>query len=191
MAYSTPAMVRLALIPFSNQPAGYSGEDPPTEPTNTGADLSNLQLLDAIAEADSVIDSYIGKYYAVPVALVTDANPIDPEAPDMVGPHPIDYWSRNIAAYNATLSIRESQDFADTDPVARRYNATMTALTLVSKGLANLQLPNNTSGTSATGAGSAVNPYVGDLFDPRDFSLRPINPAWPFWPDIPSGWGPW
>ncbi len=176
MAYSTAAMLRQALVPTSDGAA-------PATPTNTAADMSDAQLIDAIAEADSLIDAYIGKYYAVPVA-VTYASEIDGDgAPVGSTPHPIDYWSRNIAAYNATLAYRGSLDFADTDPIARRYMATMQALVAVSKGQANLQLPDNTNGPSATGAGQVMNPYVGDLFDPRDWNLRPM------WPDVPEGTG--
>jgi phage gp36-like protein len=177
MPYSTPALVRMALIPSSDGSL-------PTVPTLTAADLADAQLTDAIAEADSVIDSYIGRYYAVPVAKILDTDGIT-----LITPHPIDYWSRNIAAYNATLAFREGQDFADSDPVARRYAATMTALTLVSKGQATLQIPDNTSVNAGTGAAQAINPYVGDLFDVNDWNLRPLSPAWPLWPDIPEGFG--
>lgn len=181
MAYSTPAMVRDAVMPTSNGTQ--------TTNTNTAADLSDTQLQDAIAEADALIDAYIGKYYAVPVAVVITGSLDGDGAPVGAIPHPIDYWSRNIAAYNATLGVRGSQDFADTDPIARRYTATINALVAVSKGQANLQLPDNTNGPSATGAGTVNNPYIGNLFDPQDWNLRPTDPSWPLWPDLPNGWG--
>lgn len=179
-------MVRNALNP------GTDGSAPPDPPSGTGADLSDAQLEDAIAEADAVIDSYIAKYYAVPVALVIPAtDDVQGDgAPDGSVPHPIDYWSRNIAAYNATLVVRKSLDFTDDDPVARRYNATMSALVGVSKGQATLQIPENTTPNAATGAGAPVNPYyAGDLFDAADWNLQPITPDWPLWPDIPGGMG--
>jgi len=176
MAYSTVAMVRLALVPSSDGTQ-------PEEPTNTAADLSDLQLQDAIAEADSTIDSFISKFYAVPVAPIIDGLGED----GTVGaiPHPIDYWSRNLAAYNATLSLRGSLDFTDDDPVARRYNATMAALKMVAAGQASLQLPDNRSTNASTGAGSAINPYTGTLWCAEDFSVNPsINPAWPVFPSF-------
>lgn len=185
MAYSTPAMVRNALNP------GTDGTAPPDPASGTGADLSDTQLNDAIAEADAVIDSYIAKYYAVPVAEIITGSDED----GTVGaiPHPIDYWSRNIASYNATLVVRKSLDFTDDDPVARRYNATMSALVGVSKGQATLQLPENQTPNAATGAGAPVNPYyVGDLFDARDWNLQPMNPDFPIWPGVPDGsFGSW
>lgn len=160
MAYSTPAMVRYALVPSATDP-----EDVPATPTNTAADLTNEQLNDAIAEADSLIDGYIGRYYAVPVEL------------DPLGnvPSPIGYWSRTIAAYLATCTYRGSLDFSDTDPVARRYKDVLGALSDVSKGVLGLQIPDNTSGNAATGAGHAINPYRGQLFNPNDFDLGPAN----------------
>lgn len=177
MAYSTPAMVRLALHPSLDD-----GSNPPTDPSNTAADLTNDQLTDMIAEADSTIDSMVGAYYMVPVAT-------DPSTGST--PHPIDYWSRNLAAYAATLAFREGLDLQDTDPVVRRYTATMAALTAVQSGTARLQIPVNMGPNSGVWAGNVNNGYVGDLFSPADWNLRPINNGWPFWPDVPNGVGSW
>jgi phage gp36-like protein len=184
MAYSTLEMVRLALFPFQ---AGYDGSNPPDPVSNTPADLSNDQINDAIAEADSTIDSYISKYYAVPVMPIISGQNEDGTVGSI--PHPIDYWSRNIAAYNCTLSYRQGLDFADTDPIARRYNATMAALTSVRDGKANLQLPGNTTDNAAVGAGQVFNPYVGDLFTPSDFNLLPMPSDWPLGVGLPGGYG--
>lgn len=160
-------MVRLALTTTSD------GSQPDT-PSNTAADLSDAQLADAIAEADALIDGYIGGYYAVPVVAVEGTTPA-----------PINYWSRNIAAYNATIIYRGSMDFSETDPVSRRYNSTIQALQAVSAGKLRLQLPDNTSVNSATEAGFAFNPYEGDLWTPDDFDLTDApNPGiagTPFW----------
>lgn len=186
MAYSTAAMVRLALNPGGAD----GGVDPPSPLSGTAADLTNGQLVDAIAEADSTIDSMISKYYAIPVQAKITGDDTDATTVGDI-PHPIDYWSRNIAAYNATLSYRKSLDFTENDPVARRYNATMAALTAVMKGQATLQLPDNTTPNAATGAGAPLNPYVGDFFDTEDFNLRPINSAWPMYPDVPGGFENW
>jgi len=177
MSYSTPALVRQALVPSLADPS-----NPPPTPTNTAADLTNDQIQDAINEADSTIDGMIGRFYAVPVASVAGG-----EEGGLVVPHPIDYWSRNLAAYNATLSYRGSMDFTDDDPVARRYNATMTALNAVQAGNAQLQLPDNVSLNAATGASAPYNPYSGDLFSVGDFDLRgndfdTVYGPQPFWP---------
>lgn len=162
MAYSTPSMVRKALVPSSD------GTQP--EPlTHSAADMSDDQLKDAIAEADSTIDGYLGARYTVPVAVVADGLGEDGE--DGSIPHPVDYWSRTIAAYLATLTYRRSADFADTDPIARRYKDVMAQLQGVSAGKVTLNLPSSTTSASGVSAGPAVNPYVGDLWQPEDFDL--------------------
>jgi len=169
--YSTVTEVRAAILPTGGTP------DPPQPPSNTAADMSNVALQDAIAEADSTIDAYIGGRYVTPVDLVAG-----------VVPHPLDYWSRNIAAYNATLSWRKSQDFADTDPMARRYKATMAALSAVQAGKAVLPggLPTNQGEGSSDGAGSPYEQYIGTMFEPEDFGLypapnRPQRGRWNWW----------
>lgn len=171
--YTTVVEVRNALYPGDwsdgNQPDSNSL-------TNTAVDLSNEQLIDAINEADSLIDSYIGGRYQTPVLL--DASGM----PYASTPHPIDFWSRNIAAYNATLTYASRQDFTDEDPVARRYNMTMTALTAVRDGKATLGIPDNLTPNADAGAGQAINQYYGHLFEPRDFDLYPVRSGWPLWP---------
>lgn len=189
MAYSTKQMLRQALAPGTwvenpGQPTDPDDPSLPNEPprqTNTAADLPDEQLDDAIAEADAFIDSYIGARYTVPVAPVGEAT---------VAPHPIDYWSRNLAAYNATLAYSERQDFGDDDPVARRYTATLAALTAVRDGKGTLPIPPiDGAAGSLVSVGSPVNPYVGDLFSADDWSLAPARdwrgegrpyPQWPF-----------
>lgn len=190
MAYSTPAMIRLAV-----NPDGSNGTSVPATPSRTAADFTDAQLLDFIAEADATINSLIGRFYAVPVPLVTQGD-IDSglgggAALGAVA-HPVDYWSRNLAAYFATLSYRRNQDLAETDPVVRRYNATMAALNDVAGGRSRLSLRDNTTSAAGVGAGGAINPtYTGNLFDARDFNLVPVNEAWPFVPDssVPGSGG--
>lgn len=172
MSYSTPAMVRQALVPSSDgtQPTG-------SNLTHTAADLSDAQLQDSINEADAMIDGYIGGVYTTPVAQVAGLTP-----------HPIDYLSRNIAAYNATLAFRGSMDFTDTDPVARRYRDSEAFLKGVGTNRISLPIPRNVGGAGATtSVAPAFNPYTGDLWTPDDFSIRPanrstypwaFNPAW-------------
>lgn len=187
MPYSTPAMVRLALNPATQD----GGVAPPAAPSRTAADLPDAQLLDFIAEADAQIDAMIGRFYIVPVAPVFADDVLGDGADVGAVPHPIDYWSRNIACYFATLTVRGAADFTDQDPIARRYSATMTALNMVAAGTAKLQLPDNTTSAAGVGAAAAINPgYVGDLFDASDFNLHPLNPTWPLWPDSP-GVGSW
>lgn len=174
MAYSTPTMLRQALAPGP-------GDVPPTEPSYTAADLSDAQLSDAIAEADASIDTYIGGRYATPVAEVGGATP-----------HPIDYWSRNIAAYNATLTFRQGQDFAETDPVARRYAATMLALVAVRDGKAVLPLPTNVvAGSARASSADPINTYDDPpLYSTDDFNMDRTKSSWltESGPELPGVW---
>lgn len=173
MPYSTPAMVRLALGPSLN------GSLPGTT-TNTAADLSDSQLADAIAEADSTINGYLANIYITPVAAVGDS--------DLVIPHPVDYWSRDIAAYLATCTYRGQMNIESTNPVLLRYNAVLGFLKDVASGKARLPLPRNGDTVGAGAASAPVNPYIGDLWDPSDFSL---TPSWSS--DLAPGpyWSPW
>lgn len=180
MAYSSPAMVRLAV-----NPDGSDGTSQPSPVSRTAADMTDAQLLDFIGEADAMIDSYLGRFYTVPVAPVLAGDVLGDGAAVGTIPHPIDHWSRNLGAYYATLSFRRSQDFSSDDPIARRYTATMQALDAVTAGRVRLQLPDNSSSASGVGAGTAINPtYAGDLFDANDFNLVPINSDWPVFPDF-------
>lgn len=181
MPYSTPLMVREALAP------GLWASDPvpdPANPTGTAADLDDTQLADAIAEADSTINTFLSGRYDIPFKPQ-----IPPGANDL---HPIDYWSRNIAAYNATLTYRGSQDFSEQDPIARRYNATMVALTATRDGKATVPFPENLGPGSQAAAGTVHNPYVGDLFGTDDFSLVPVGGAYPnMRPYYPADYANW
>ena len=154
MSYSTPAAVRLAITQTTD------GQQPVGATSGTAADLSDTQLQDAIGEADSMIDVYLGSVYTTPVALVGG-----------VVPHPLDYWSRNIAAYNATLAFRQSLDFTDNDPIARRYLATMDALKQVAAGSILLPFPVDTSGSQREMVGAPVNPYTGQLWTADSWNL--------------------
>lgn len=156
--YATVAQVRLALAPGIASP-----ENQPNTLTHTAADLPNSQIEDAIAEADAQIDAMIGKFYIVPVQPVGGPTPVIP--------HPLDYWCRNIAAYNATLTNRKGLDLTDNDPVVRRWRMAMDALTLVATGKATLSLPPNRGDSGVSGAGDVFNPYSGTLFPAGDFGL--------------------
>lgn len=181
MSYSTIAEVKLALAPF----------DAPT-PTNSAADLPDDQIQDAIDQADSIIDSMIGGFYVVPVAstgseiIVTDP-PTDETI--LIFPHPIDWFSRDVAAYLATLSYMERQDITATDPIQLRYNIAWGLLVKIQAGKATLQIPALPSGDpgAMAGAGSPINTYPGKLFEPSDWDLRPRRDRHEGWP-MP-GWG--
>lgn len=165
MPYSTPAMVRNAVAP------GDWAAVPPQTPggTGTAADMSDQQLSDEIAEADTQIDVALAPYYLTPVAPV-----------EGLVPHPIDYWSRNIAAYNATLTNNRNLPVDPNSPVALRYMQTMTAMKGLANGSTVLEIPSLNPDTTGGGAGAPLNPYEGTMFFPSDFDL--IERAGPFPP---------
>lgn len=161
MSYSTIAEVRLALAPSLSE----------GELTHTAADLTDPQLQDAIAQADSMIDSFIGATYTTPVAPTSTDGGIT----FTVTPHPVDFWSRDIAAYLATLTYRKNQDLTATDPIQLRYNMISTFLLNVQNGKGILNLPQNANPQTELGVGQVANPYTGDLFGPSDWDLVGTN----------------
>ena len=160
MSYSTTEDVRNALAPTL------------AAANSTASGLTDEQIEDAIAEADGRIDSYIGARYVTPVLAVG--------LPPLV-PSVIVYLSRDIAAYMATLTFRRSKDMTDQDPVYRRFAEAKASLIAVSKGQASLPIPENTGNAASQGAGQAINPYAGNLFVDRDFSLAAPRLGWDRW----------
>lgn len=156
-------------------PGVFEDDTPPASKTNTAADLPNEQLADAIAEAESIVDSAIGGRYATPVQDVNSATP-----------HPIDFWTRAIAAYLATCTYRKSQDFSNDDPVYRRYLVATQRLADIQNGKGSLPIPTNDTSTGTAGAGQPVNLYSGDLFSADDFNLVPDT--WPAGMNRPDWW---
>jgi phage gp36-like protein len=104
---------------------------------------------DAIAEASSLVDGYVGGPYA---------------SNDFV-PGLIQYWTRDVAAYLATLTWRKSKDLTPEDPVVLRYNTVTTMLTDVMNGSLVISSPGNglNGGTVIDGppdiAATVVNPF--------------------------------
>jgi phage gp36-like protein len=176
VAYSAPVDVRNVLAP------GAFGVNDNPSLTHTAADLSDSQLEVEIGQADRIIDGYLNGYYATPVAVTSDA----------LIPEPIHTWSANIAAYLATLTYRRGKDLSQQDPVYLRYQLTMQQLMATNSGRMTLNIPTQTSVGAVSGVGQAVNPYSGNLVGAEDFDLRPVNSAWPYYPDVPAGFpGRW
>lgn len=171
-SYSTKEMVRNALAPGDWATDRQPDQD---QPTRTAADLDDKQIDDAIAEADALIDGQLALRYETPFVL---GDGVDGHAPT----HPIDYLSRNIAAYNATLTYRKGQDLDDNDPVMLRYRDSIKFLTDVRDGKAALPQGFPTQGADGVGpitAGNPINPNPGPLFGRDDFDIAPIGASWP------------
>lgn len=164
MGYSTPADVRSAVSDTSTP------DQPSTDAT--AARLDDTQLDDAIDQADSRINSYIGRYYVTPVPA--DAG---------VYPDALRFLSRDLAAYFASLTVRKSQDLTPNDPVARRYTDAMALLTSVRDGKATLDLPTPAGdGDAQAAVGTAINQEP-IMFDQADFGLSNIPGGFrrPWW----------
>lgn len=141
--------------------------------TGTAATLSDVQITDAINEADSTIRSMIGNIYSIPLL------PVDPptDPPTTYGQEPVRYWSRDIAAFLATLTFKRNQDVSENDPVRLRFNLAMKSLQDIRDGKATLPFP---PADGDADAGAAVFNTVPHLFTPLDSGY-----GWRY------GWGPY
>lgn len=152
--YSNVEDVRNALTP------GADSDD-----TSTASGLEDEQINDAIQEADAIIDSWISGVVVVPSV-------IDDDNPDGIAPYPVRYYSRNIAAWLATLTFKRNQDVPPDDPVRLRYVETMKLIERIATGDYVLPNPPFVPPESAEGQGGAIfNQYEGTLFGPDDFGL--------------------
>lgn len=147
--YSTPQDVRTALTPGGQQ-----------SDLSTGASLADEQINDAIAQADTIIDSYLGLLYVIPTSEVP-VEGSEPPTTVTVAPFPVRYFSRDIAAWLATLTFKRNQDIPPDDPIRLRYNMTMNLLQRYSDGTA--VLPNPPFTAPGGGADSDVGVY--NLYD--------------------------
>lgn len=142
MIYCSVTDVRNALV-----------QDGQTTGTNTAADMDDQTIQDAIAEASTIVDTYVGGPYA----------PTD-SVPDMVT-----YWTRDVAAFLATCTWRKSKDFQPLDPVLLRYQQALGRLAGVFAGTT--AMPSTQMPTSDVYEGTIVNPISQTLFYPWQFDL--------------------
>jgi phage gp36-like protein len=156
--YCSVADVRNALV-----------QDGQTTGTNTAADMDDDTITDAIKEASTVVDTYVGGPYG----------PGD-SVPDMVI-----YWTRDIASFLATCTWRKSKDFAAMDPVLLRYQQAIGRLAGIFTGTT--AMPSSQMPTADVFGGIAFNWYDFTLFEPWDFDLTgraetsqgETRPGWP------------
>lgn len=179
--YCTTQDVRYALAP------GEAG-DPPTYVANqTATDLTDPQIEDAIAEADSRIDAFVPPGYKVPTytiqatwtgtaypgliypGMYTTSSPEGSAVPVDVA-HPLfRFISRDIAAYLATLTWKKNKDVPEEDPVRLRYGMATDLLALIRTG--DVNLPDNPDNPYTDGEVTIFNQYEGSLFGLEDFAL--------------------
>lgn len=155
--YSSPADVRNALTP------GAVEDD-----VTTAASFEDDQITDAIKEADGMIDTYLSGRFGIPT---------DPDAtpPSSVAVYPVRAWSRDIAAYLATLTYRKSKDLQPDDPVRLRFNWVIGVLEKIAAGDLTPNLPQPPTPSDGFGPQGAFvyNQYNGKLFTMADVFCPP------------------
>ena len=178
--YCTVFDVRAALTPGASQ-SGTSNAKA------TAASLADWQIEDAIAEATGTVKSLLSRYtiteteQQVATGIDGDGAPI--LAPGQVAAYPIRAWTRNIAAYLATMTFKQNQDIKEDDPVRLRYIMTMGQLQAVHDG--SLDIPGLEPSEEVDQGVHVENTYEGKLFGPEDFLLTPEgvvpspNVLWP------------
>jgi phage gp36-like protein len=108
--------------------------------------LDDIQLTDAIIDAQIEVDLALSSFYITPVSPV---------------PEVIKLITRDIAVYLADLTYRMSKDYGDAaNPIRLRYSRARSLLDGIVSGRYYLNL-----GESAlsTGTSEVINPYDGDL----------------------------
>jgi hypothetical protein len=162
--YCSVQDVRTALAP---------GVDVP----NSGPDASKLpdwQIRDFIDAAEGVINAYVGARYVITPSEVEQTVPdSDPPTTEMVtvAPVPIRAWTRDIAAYYATLTFNRSKDIGEDDPIRLRFALVLQLLADVRDRKSILPLPPVPDDENATSGVAVFNLYEGTLFGPEDFNL--------------------
>lgn len=178
--YCTVRDVRNALTP---------GADVNDKATASG--LADWQLTDAIVEAMGHVKAFIGAIYSIVATSYTEDTDAEPETspvPFTAGPDPIRGWTRDIAAFLATLTFKRNKDVTPDDPVRLRFNLAMSQLTAIRDGKTTIDLPPATD-VDGNGAVTVVNQYEGHLFGPEDFGIGVAGSCVSVWPYRgSSGW---
>lgn len=152
--YSSPADVRNALTPGADE-----------ADQTTAASFANAQIEDAIKEADGMIDTYLSGRFGIPT---------DPDVPT-VAVYPVRAWSRDIAAYLATLTYRKSKDLQPDDPIRLRFLWVIDVLEKIAAGDLTPNLPQPETPPDGYGPQGAFvyNQYSGKLFTMADVFCPP------------------
>lgn len=152
--YSSPTDVRNALTPGADE-----------NDNTTAAGLEDPQIEDAIKEADGIIDTFVSSQYGIP------QDPSDAT----VAIYPVRAWSRDIAAYLATLTYRKFKDYGPDEPVRQRHQWVMDILQKIADGKLIPKLPLPPDPADGYGPEGAfvynVNPFK--LFTPADIWCPP------------------
>lgn len=146
--------------------------------TQTAADLPDWQIQDSIDEAQAFVDAFLNGRYIIPISELTIPNPyfdpdvdppMDPDVTFEIAAAPLRAWTRDVAAYLATLVFRKGKDLGVDDPIRLRYAMVNTLLLSVRDGYT--ILPFDTNDIDQNGRVEIFNLYDGTLFGLEDFNL--------------------
>lgn len=164
--YCTVRDVRNALTP---------GVDVMNSPGKDPSDLPDWQIEDAIDAAEGVVNAHVAARYVVtPAEIEVPVIPAtDPVTTEMVtvAPAPLRAWTRDIAAWYATLTFNRAKDIKEDDPIRLRMALVMSLLRDVRDRKSILPLPPVTDEENVTSGAEIYNLYEGNLFGPEDFNL--------------------
>lgn len=164
MAYLTPDELRAILDP--------EGDD--DDPGNAGR-MSDAQLQVAIVDASAEVDGRLANRTAVPLT-----EPL---------PTLIKRIVKDIAAYLATLTDRQSEPLNPADPVVLRYAASLRLLEGIASGAVALP-PGLDPITYAPAEAAVENVYDGQMMTPGDGGMSRVGDTWyPGGPRFGYGFG--
>lgn len=172
--FCTVRDVRLALTPNAE-------EEDATRP-ETAASFADYQIEDAILEAEGIVAAHIAARYIIVTSEVEEVNPEDPLETWawVVAPSPIRGWTRDIAAYLASLTFHKHKDIEEDDPIRLRFAMVMANLIAIRDRKMNLDLEVVADGGSGV---HVENLYEGKLFGLEDVGLAYDSPsAQRLWP---------
>jgi hypothetical protein len=177
--FCTVRDVRLALTP-------NAVEEEVARP-ETAAYFQDYQIEDAILEAEGIVAAHIAARYTIVTGEVEEINPEDPLETWVwvVAPSPIRAWTRDVAAYLASLTFHRHKDIEEDDPIRLRFKMVMDNLIAVRDRKMNIDLPPIGDGTSGV---FVINQYEGKLFGLEDVGLeyegRSAQRIWPLRRDV-------
>lgn len=166
--YCSVADVRAVLAP---QIVDEHGDLFPDTTAETAAQLIDTQIRSAIDSASARVDTYLRVRYTVPVAALNagvDVNPSDYEYPPSVR-----YWTRDLAAFDATLTLMRGLPVGADEPVRLRQAQALLDLAAVRDGKMDAGAPTSETPSGQEGFSGVVTVGAAGTFDATDFGGRP------------------
>jgi hypothetical protein len=183
-AYCSVADVRSVLAPALLDGGGNPFPDTTQE---TAAQLIDAQLLEAIVRASGRVDTYLRARYQMPPVPVVAAQQTTEPHTDAVYPDVVRYWTRDLAAFDATLTLLRGLPIGPDSPVRLRQAQAVAELAAARDGKLDAGLPQPDDATTQEGFAGVVDAGGAGMFGPSDWGDQPTGI--PVAAD-PYGW-PW